>query len=260
MTEEFFKLFGEHHQNFFVIFACCAFAVTTTVMLCKLYFHLTGKITNLSGRTINLDSNVTNLSGRTINLESSVINLAGRTTNVESRLASVELKIDEFIIPQLIHINQSLATLNGSFNNLLVYLKSKDDKMDISFFISKSPIQLTELAERILIEIGGKSFIDNNLYDLMKEMDKKDIKTALDAQTFAPIVLSEVSNWPSFNHIKDYAFQNPYREKDKNGNDLSVPLDMITITNIMGIYLRNRYLEKHSNLNPSVLPGISTSK
>lgn len=222
MAEEFFKWFGDHYPTFFVILACCCFAVFVTVVLCKKYFHW-----------------------------------ASRIRSVESECG----RIDNHLVPQLVHINQSLTTLNGSFNSLVVYLKGKDGKMDTSLFVSKSPIQLTELGERILVAIGGKVFIDNNAQDLIKEMDMQGIKTALDSQTFAPIVISQASNRASFNHIKDFTFKNPYyKEKDKNGNEISVPLDMGTITNIMGIYLRDKYLEKHPNLKPEDIPSIPQAK
>ena len=86
----------------------------------------------------------------------------------------------------------------------------------------------------------------------MTGMDMQDIKTALDSQIYAPIVISQVSNRSSFNPIKDFAFENPYyKEKDSNGNNTAfVRLDMDTITNIMGIYLRDKYLEKHPHLKP----------
>ncbi|MDP4252269.1 MAG: hypothetical protein Q8918_19395 [Bacteroidota bacterium] len=132
--------------------------------------------------------------------------------------------------------------------------------MDASLFLAQSLIELTELGERVLVAIGGKTFIDNNLQDLMNEMDMQDITTALDSQIYAPIVISQVSNRSSFNPIKDFAFENPYyKEKDSDGNDTaSVRLDMDTIVNIMGIYLRDKYLEKHPHLKPGDnIPSVS---
>ena len=170
-------------------------------------------------------------------------------------------KIEGHLKPQLVSINSSLTTLNGSFNSLIVYLKSKDGDMDTSLFKSKSPIQLTELGQRLLITIGVKGFIDDNIERLIKEMDLKGIKTALDSQTFAPIVISEASNWDSFNHIKDYTFKNPYyKEKNKNGQDIGVPLDLGTVTNVMGIYLRDKYLERNPHLNPEDIPSVIPAK
>ncbi|BDQ11693.1 hypothetical protein [Sediminibacterium sp. TEGAF015] len=178
--------------------------------------------------------------------------------NSMNRLKKVEAecqKIDRHLTPQLESISSSLNTLNGSFNSLIVYLKSKDGKMETSLFISKSPIQLTELGKKILVTIGGEDFVNKNLNELITNMDAEGIKTALDCQTFAPIVISKISNHASFNKIKDYAFKNPYyKEKLEDGQEITIPLDMGTISNIMGIYLRDKYLERHPELNPADIP------
>jgi hypothetical protein len=164
-------------------------------------------------------------------------------------------KIDTHLNHQLLTINSSLNTLNGNFNSLVIYLKGKHGEMDASLFISRSPIQLTDLGKLILREIGGQEFIDHNIDELIKEMNILGIKTALDSQTNAPLIITQMSSKDSFNKIKDYAFKHPYYIwKRETGEDISIPLDMGTITNIMGIYLRDKYLEKHPHLNPADIP------
>jgi len=166
-------------------------------------------------------------------------------------------KIDAHITPQLSEINSSLNTLNGSFNSLIVYLKGKDGNMETSLFVSRSPIQLTDLGKRILTKIGGEDFINRNIDELIKNMDEEGIKTALDSQTYAPIVISKIANHSSFNSIKDYAFKNPYYKefKEEQQQEITVPLDMGTISNIMGIYLRDQYLARRPELNPDDIPS-----
>ncbi|MDP1762474.1 MAG: hypothetical protein Q8L07_01220 [Sediminibacterium sp.] len=164
-------------------------------------------------------------------------------------------KIEGHLTPQLASIGSSLNTLNGSFNSLIVYLKSKDGKMETSLFISKSPIQLTDLGKRILAAIGGEDFINKNIDELINSMNDEGIKTALDSQTMAPIVISKISNHNTFNAIKDYAFKNPYYKEILNNEEIAVPLDMGTISNIMGIYLRDKYLQRHPELNPADIPS-----
>lgn len=176
----------------------------------------------------------------------------GRVENTEKDCG----KIDGHIFPKLDSIDSSINSLNGSFNNLVVYLKGKDGSMDISLFRSRSPIALTELGERVLNAIGGKEFVDNNIELLIKEMDAHGIKTALDSQTFAPIIINKISNQDNFNKIKDYAFKNPYyKENENTEREIRIPLDMGTITNVMGIYLRDKYLERHPELNPDDIPS-----
>ena len=161
------------------------------------------------------------------------------------------VKIDNFVLPKLSTIGDSLLTLNTQFSNLLVYLKSKDEKMDLSTFRSRSPIQLTELGQRILIAVGGKEFIDTHVDELINDMNTYKVKTALDAQIFAPIVVSDHTGHDSFNGIKNYIFNNPfYKEKNTADEESSTALNLSAVSQIMGIYLRDKYLEKHPHLNP----------
>jgi hypothetical protein len=151
-------------------------------------------------------------------------------------------------------LTTSITNIATSFNSLIVYLKSKDGNMDTSLFVSRSPIQLSELGTRILNTTGGNNFIDSYLGELMKSMDAYNINTALDAQNFSPIVISSFTTKDSFKAIKDFIYKNPfYKEKNNEGEELSVPLDISTVVNIMGIYLRDKYLEKHPNLDPKEL-------
>lgn len=161
-------------------------------------------------------------------------------------------KIEAQLQPQLNEINNNINSLNNNVNNLVVYLRGKDNNMDTHLFVSKSPIQLTDLGNKILKDIGGKIFIDNNLDELLREMDQHEIRSALDSQIFAPIVIANVSTKDSFKNIKDYIYKTPFYTVDKYQDtaDYTVSLDMGTVANIMGIYLRDKYLEKNIHLNP----------
>ncbi|MGH7240095.1 MAG: hypothetical protein ACREHG_08525 [Candidatus Saccharimonadales bacterium] len=165
-------------------------------------------------------------------------------------------KIDTDILPELKLISNNLSALTTSFNNFVFHLGAKNKDIAVALFVSKSPVRLTNLGVKILVVIGGKDFIDKNLDELLREMDKIGIKTALDSQTSAPLVINVISNKDSFKNIKDYIFKNPYYTEGPEGQgSLSIPLDMNTIQNIMGIYLRDKYLEKHPHLNPEDIPS-----
>ena len=187
--------------------------------------------------------------------------ISGKYHHWSTRIQKTEVecaKIDTQLGPQLKTIHSSLNTLNGSFNNLVVYLKAKHgEDMDVSIFITNSPIKLSPLGYRILEEIGGKEFVDNNIELLINEMDLEGIKTALDSQTYSPIIITKMSSIDSFTKVKNYVYNNPfYKEKRTGSNDIVVSLDMGTITNIMGIYLRDKYLERHPELNPEDIPDF----
>lgn len=160
-------------------------------------------------------------------------------------------KIDNEIIPRLDRIVSSIDSLRSAHNGLVIYLKGKDNKLDLTFFTSNSPIQLTPAANEVLFKSGAKYFIDKNINNLIEQIEINKFKTALDIQSFAPALLWNYSYDTSFDGIKNYLFKNPYfNSKSKDGEDLAIPLDLDTIINIMGIYLRDIYLEKHPQLKP----------
>lgn len=170
-------------------------------------------------------------------------------------------KIGTQLMPELKRITASLLQLNGSFNNLVFHLGASNEKFDTALFVSKSPLRLTDIGLKILEEIGGKDFIDKNETELIAEMNKIGIKTALDSQTNAPVIIGMASNKESFNHIKDYIFNHPnYNVKAEGEDNITIPLNMNVIQNVMGIYLRDKYLAKHPELNPDDIPSVTPPK
>jgi hypothetical protein len=152
-------------------------------------------------------------------------------------------KIDAQILPQLSEINKSI-------NALMVYLKSKDITFDPYLFISKSPIRLTDAGKRVLAEIKGQEYVDKHKDALIQRMNAIGIKTALDSQQQAPIVIAEQFNDDSFSEIKNYIFNNPFIKYTREDGTLgSVALNLSTVASVMGIYLRDVYLATRADLN-----------
>jgi len=152
-------------------------------------------------------------------------------------------KVEQEIIPALNDIKKSIS-------NLLIYLKSKDKSFDSNLFMSKSPIRLTPLGFEILNKIGGDKFVDDNKLILIERMNLRGINTALDSQIQAPAIIYEFHDDPSFKKIKDYIFNNPYyKGKNADGEDVEVALNLDSISNIIGIYLRDVYLDTRDDLN-----------
>jgi hypothetical protein len=219
MLETCIKFLAEHWPKLTVLLCIVIIAVSITWVFAKKAFHWKGRI--------------------------------------ESTEADCK-KIEGHILPKLQDISTSISGLAGSFNNLVIHLGAKDQSLDKSLFMSKSPLQLTPLGLEILLAIGGKDFIDAHVDTLISEMDAIGVKTALDSQTIAPLVINKVSNEDSFIFIKNFIYKNPiYRTKTVSSEEeISVSLDMSTVSNILGIYLRDKYLAKHPDLNPQDIPNV----
>jgi hypothetical protein len=157
-----------------------------------------------------------------------------RFTSTEKECAS--------LVPKFDALQKSVNNIERSVNGLIIYLKAKDKEMDTSVFRSQSPIRLTSLGERILTESGGKQFVDENLSHLFNEIEKEELKSALDVENSAVSAILFSTNMDAFTRVKDYVFNNPIY---KGPNDERVNLQLATVVNIIGIYLRDIYLEKH---------------
>jgi len=159
----------------------------------------------------------------TVYMTKKILHWMGRVNEAHNKCDAVDNRIDNIVMPKLNGMDNTLNTLSTT---------------------------VTAFGEQILSEAGGKDFVDNNLEILLDEISKNNVKTALDVQTTAPMVISNISNDDKFTSIKDFLYKNP-QYKVKPEEESVVSLDMNVITNIMGIYLRNKYLERHPELDPS---------
>jgi hypothetical protein len=136
-----------------------------------------------------------------------------------------------------------------SINALTVYLKSNDPYMDISLFVMKSPIELSDFGKSILRDIGGEKVIDDNYGIFLSEMEKQQFKTGLDAHSFSINMIMNMFSNDIFIPLKDYVFNNPhYKYKNKEGKEMEYHLDINDVYTILGIYLRDKFFESHPDL------------
>jgi hypothetical protein len=146
-------------------------------------------------------------------------------------------------------VQTSITGMQTSVINLIMYLKTKDEKFDTSLFRSQSPIHLTDLGSKILTDIGGKKAIEDNIEKLMLAMEAQEFKSGLDVQNYASVLVMNMFNDEMFTHVKNYMFSNPIYKHPKADKEVDMPLDMATVNTILGIYLRDKYFEKHPELN-----------
>jgi hypothetical protein len=116
--------------------------------------------------------------------------------------------------------------------------------------VSRDHFRLSLLGQEILENTGAKSFIDTHIDELVAKMDEWGIKTDLDAQEVAPAIIALISSEDSFKEIKDYMSENQFYKTKIHGKEVSAPLDLPSVSNIMGIYLRDKYLEQHPFFHP----------
>ncbi len=156
----------------------------------------------------------------------------------------IELKIDGNFLPKLDKTIDKLDATTQSLNKLIFYLDGKFDGMDSKIFVVNSPIQLSDTGYKILEITGGKEFVDKNLDYLIGNLEKQKYKTALDVETNSGLTIYGMSDLDSFTKIKNYIFNNPIYKT----SEYEIGLSLNLVIQIMGIYLRDKYLDLHPKL------------
>lgn len=101
---------------------------------------------------------------------------------------------------------------------------------DREYIDRKSPLSLTEKGKALLLDCGGKDFIDNNKKNLIEAINLHHPKTAYDVQELSRQVITEQSNDDNFNAIKNFTYMEG--------------LALETVINVLGIYLRDIALDE----------------
>jgi len=140
------------------------------------------------------------------------------------------------------NIKESVKTIQGNIVGIYSLLAGTGKGIGNGGIINaNSPLKLTPVGDKILVESGGKIFVDDNFPLFEGKISDKAPTTKFDVQLLSvQIILSEINN-PGLSPVKNFLYNNPSFE----GFNLNLNL----ITYVLGIYLRDKYLEKHPELN-----------
>lgn len=165
--------------------------------------------------------------------------LYGRLEKVEDHCSKIQ-----GINTDSASVKDQLTKISNSIDKLFVFLNQQHQNFPTELFVSKSPIQLTEFGEKVLVTFEGQSYIDTNLKSLISLMEKENFKSALDVQNFAQSILFSQTQNDGFTPIKNFIFNNPNLVLGESRIDLTLPLAL----NLMSIYLRNKYFDVYPDL------------
>lgn len=124
--------------------------------------------------------------------------------------------------------------IEPSLDKIIKFLIMRGPKAK-AFFVKRSPIELTDLARKILEESGAKNFIDSFLDSLIAKIKEDKPKNALDVQQLAASVLFNLVDIEEFKPIKEFIYQNP-KYDGQHDIDIQVMIDL------SALYLRDKYL------------------
>lgn len=117
-----------------------------------------------------------------------------------------------------------------------------------------SPFKITPVGKVIFEKSGAKKVMDENIDKLINMLEGTYPKTPYDVEDNASNILIQNVGDDLFNDIKNYLYYSPDKIKviDPNtGTEIHVSLSIHAIIKVMSIYLRDKYFEKHPELNTS---------
>ncbi len=129
----------------------------------------------------------------------------------------------------------------------------KFDPNAIDVLVRKhSPRVMTEIGRSLFINSGASSVLEENLDSFITKLEALNPQTPFDVEDRSLSVLLGSISDPIFNSIKNYIYYGPesVRMKDENGHEVEVKLSLLSIIRLMGLELRDKYLERH----PEVVP------
>lgn len=104
------------------------------------------------------------------------------------------------------------------------------------YYMTESPKYLNEKGKKILKDSSISSIIDGRYDDLLEEMQKHDLSTALDVENVAFYILTRLKeDNDALKQVKNYIFRNP-------------EIDLDTIIFVGSFHLRDKYFEGHPDI------------
>lgn len=164
---------------------------------------------------------------------------------VINRLKKNENTLENEVIPKLTDIEKKTDSLTINLTNLISYFKGKGKGFDFDMFFSSSPIQLTEFGKEVLETSGAKKFIDDNLEKLISLVEEEKVTVPIDIENAIMLIFYNEYDTEKFTPIKNFIFNNPVYTKDNSNTEINVSV----IIKAMAIYMRNKYLERHPEIN-----------
>lgn len=144
----------------------------------------------------------------------------------------------------MVYMKFRLNNIEAKLDTLIMHLVAAQH-IGPDILKSRSPIQLTDIGVKILVDMGGKDYVDNHINELIVQMEKQSFTSGLDVQNYCRVLLFERINDKGLTSVKSYLFNTPiYKISDTN----SISLDLTVAVNIIGVYLRNKFFEKHPEL------------
>lgn len=131
-------------------------------------------------------------------------------------------------------MRKTLVDTKTEVDKLLEFKTNAQKFIDKTLYKDQSPLGLTDFGKMLVKESGFEDIFDTVKDDLANRLNNLQPKTQYDAQEMGRALMDELTDYPAFQTIKEYAFD--------HGKDFQ------QILRAGAILLRDYYISKHSDL------------
>jgi hypothetical protein len=156
---------------------------------------------------------------------------------IEKRINTMEESIDK----KIEKVDKPFKSLEAFIIRLCGAIESGGDVKNVTLYKKGSPLEITPEGIMEIEKMGFRDSIDKNLDALFKMVDESGPKSALDVESFCVGLIRYLINSKEsdlFKQVEDFIYNNP----DYNNFEYY---------KTAGLYLRDRYFEKHPELLPA---------
>lgn len=194
-----------------------------------------------------------------------IINKAVNSGVKEHRLNKVEEKLNK--LPCDVHhddisqhkvkydeINRTVMSTNEMVSEISKWVMKMDNGMIDTLAKKASPLKMTPIGEVLFEKSFSKKAIDENIDFLIEELEKIAPKTAFDVEDQSYSVLFKNIGHDLFNEVKNFIYYSPETIElidPSDGEKEQIKISLQTLIRLMGIYLRDKYLERHTEIEKS---------
>lgn len=151
----------------------------------------------------------------------------------------------------------AFTDIRNSIRAIEEYLMGFDKDAYSQLLRKCSPYRLLYLGEQLLDRSGGRKCVDDNADVLVAEIEKRSPSAPLDVEDAALNVVRAFRDTPLFNDVKNFIYYSPQEIEltDEKGEKVERSIHINLIFMLMSIYLRDKYFERHPEIDVSKFLG-----
>jgi hypothetical protein len=167
---------------------------------------------------------------------------------------------------KFVRLDAGFSKLNNTFEDVNVkvadisqWIMKTDNSMIDTLLKKTSPYSITPIGYDILKLSGGEDAVDNNLDFFIDELKKINPETPFDVEEKSISIILNNTSKECFNPIKNYVYYSPKKievDDPETGGKREVQISFHAILNVMGVYLRDKYLAKYPEIEKCNLSHI----